>query len=493
MTDLALWWIRRDLRLRDNPALAVALEGGRAVLPVFVLDERLLRRPAPARQAFLFEGLRRLESDLRARGGQLVVRRGPPEEALAGLMAESGATAVYALEDASPYAIQRDARVAARLPLHLLPGITVHPLGLVRKPDGGPYSTYSGFRRAWLALPFPSGDAPAGLSHFPTLPAFACEPIPQVEAGKRALDTFPPGEEEAQRRLERFCDTAIYAYHEDRNRLDLEGTSGLSPYLRFGMLSARQSARGARLAMERRGTDDARRGPQAWLDELIWREFYLQILLRFPEVLKGAFQARFTRLPWRDDPQGLRAWQEGLTGYPAVDAGMRQLQASGWMHNRARMLVASFLAKDLLIDWREGEAWFMRCLVDGDPAANNGGWQWAAGTGSDAAPYFRIFNPVLQGEKFDPLGDYVRRWVPELVRVPRAFVQRPWEMPEEEQRRAGCRIGRDYPAPIVDHGLARQRALAAYRSTTGVKDPDANGTRTSAGDTDQSFIQGNTF
>jgi deoxyribodipyrimidine photo-lyase len=199
------------------------------------------------------------------------------------------------------------------------------------------------------------------------------------------------------------------------------------------------------------------------LNELIWREFYQSILCHFPAVLETAFKPALRNIPWRDASEDLQAWQSGLSGYPVVDAAMRQLNTTGWMHNRARMIVASFLTKDLLIDWRLGERYFMQRLLDGDPAANNGGWQWAAGTGTDAAPYFRVFNPILQGKKFDPQGVYVRRWVPELAAVPGAFIHIPWEMPAEVQRQVRCRIGKDYPAPVVDHAFARQRALAAYR------------------------------
>jgi deoxyribodipyrimidine photo-lyase len=206
----------------------------------------------------------------------------------------------------------------------------------------------------------------------------------------------------------------------------------------------------------------ARRGADVWLSELVWREFYLHVLWHFPRVLRLAFDRRLRHVPWREAPADLRAWQAGHTGYPVVDAAMRQLAATGWMHNRARMIVASFLTKDLLIDWRHGEAWFMRHLVDGDPAANNGGWQWTAGTGTDAAPYFRIFNPILQARRFDPDGAYVRRWVPELAQVPAPAIHAPWELTPLDQQAMGCRVGRDYPGPMVEHGAARVRALATY-------------------------------
>jgi deoxyribodipyrimidine photo-lyase len=272
---------------------------------------------------------------------------------------------------------------------------------------------------------------------------------------------FPPGEAEAQRRLAAFVtgpDASIYRYSVDRNRLDLDGTSQLSPYLRLGMLSTRQVVVAALNAMAAAPTSEAEKGAETWLNELIWREFYAAILYHFPHVRQRSFRPQYDAIPWRNDREEFAAWCEGKTGYPVVDAAMRQLLATGWMHNRARMITASFLVKDLLIDWRWGEKWFMQHLVDGDPAANNGGWQWTAGTGTDAAPYFRIFNPVLQSKKFDPHGDYIRRWVPELRNLNEKDIHAPWESAADVPR---------YPAPIVDHKFARERTLDAYKLAKG--------------------------
>jgi len=461
----AVWWLRRDLRLTDNQALSAALAHADEVIPAFILDTTLLSWSyvGPRRLAFLLEGLRNLDSDLRARGSRLVVRRGDAREELALLLAESGADAIFAEEDFSPYARRRDARVAETLPLQLAGGLSVHPPGAVLKPDGTPYTVFTPFSRTWKALPLPQADAilpaphqiptPTGLRS-QTTPTEPAPPVP-----------FAPGEAEARRRLAAFADggdSPIYHYANARNQLDVAGTSALSPYLRFGMLSGREAVVAAVAAIEAALNPQAYQGAETWLNELIWREFYMAILFHFPEVRAHSFRQAYDRIRWENDENAFLAWCEGRTGYPVVDAAMRQLAQTGWMHNRARMITASFLVKDLLIDWRWGERWFMQQLIDGDPAANNGGWQWTAGTGTDAAPYFRIFNPVLQGQKFDPQGAYVRRWVAELARVSNKFIHAPWKMSPEAQRGTGCVVGQDYPEPIVDHKWARERTLAAF-------------------------------
>ncbi len=492
-----IWWIRRDLRLADNPALTTALTRADQVIPLFILDPHLIEAPTTGakRLAFLFDGLRALDADLRRRGSYLVWRAGRPADVLANLRATTGAHQIVAQADVSPYARQRDAEVAQQLPLELTPGITVFPSDAVRKADGAPYTVFTPFSRAWKALPSNLTLLPAP-AVIPTPPDLENEPLPITPALPASVP-FAAGEGEAQRRLQQFAgdgSTAvrqdfgvsaqsnahrtgpelveglaevlaapIARYHEQRDRTDLEGTSQLSPYLRFGMISARQAAAAAYQILNTARTDASRRGAEVWLNELIWREFYASILYHFPTVLREAFRPELRAIPWDNNPAFFAAWCEGRTGYPIVDAAMRQLVQNGWMHNRARMIVASFLVKDLLIDWRWGERFFMQHLVDGDPASNNGGWQWTAGVGTDAAPYFRVFNPVLQGEKFDPNGDFVRRWLPELARVPARFIHKPWEMTPLEQRQAGCVLGQDYPAPLVDHGAAREQALAAYQ------------------------------
>ncbi len=463
-SPLVLWWVRRDLRLADNPALSAALAHAPHVVPVFILDPALLDAPGPSlaakRQAFLFGGLRHLEDDLRAIGSELMVRRGQPVAVLAQLLVETGAQAIYAAEDFSPYARRRDALVARHLPLKLAGGVTLHHPREVVKADGSPHTTFAAFSRAWQALARPGErellPAPTRLYH---PGAYASYPLPQPTTPSH----FLPGETPARAALLSFIDEWVFAYADGRNRLDGDSTSALSPYLRFGMISAREVVVAALRAIQSAPHAQARRSAEAWLNELIWREYYCAILYHFPDVRRRAFQPRLRNIEWQNDQHAFQVWCAGRTGFPVVDAAMRQLAETGWMHNRARMITASFLVKDLLIDWRWGEQWFMRHLVDGDPAANNGGWQWVAGVGAGAAAYFRVFNPVAQARKCDPSGDYARAWIPELRRVPDAYIHEPWTMPIDIQRQARCLIGQDYPAPIVDHAVARQQALAAYR------------------------------
>jgi deoxyribodipyrimidine photo-lyase len=463
----ALWWIRRDLRLEDNQALAQALKEAERVIPVFILDPSLLSssNASPQRIQFLFEGLFRLDESLRERKNQLVIREGKPSEVLARLVQESSAEAIFAEEDYSPYARQRDNDVKRNLPLLLTGSPVVRSPWGVLKPDATPYTVFTPYSRAWKAFGSP-GWLPAP-GHIPGIAHLKSLPIPTDQTNFPGSMFFPAGEKEAQSRLAKFLggeEAPIYDYDEKRNLLAEAGTSGLSPYFRFGMLSARRAATAVYRRMQETSDPAKRKSAETWLNELIWREFYVQILYHFPHAHQESFREPFRNIPWQNDPADFEAWCMGHTGVPVVDAAMRQLLQMGWMHNRARMIAASYLTKDLLIDWRWGERWFMQHLVDGDPAANNGGWQWTAGTGTDAAPYFRIFNPVTQGLKFDPQARYVHQWLPELRGVPPEYAHQPWKMPTDVQRKVGVILGKTYPFPRIDHALARERALQAYAS-----------------------------
>lgn len=458
-----IWWIRRDLRLDENHALHEAVTHSSHLIPLFILDPAILSHPAEYRKAFLFDGLHKLDDHLKAHGSKLTVISGEPLSVLKNVVAITGADEIYAEADYSPYSRKRDQAIAAKLPLWVVHGLTVFPPGLIQKHSGCPYTIFNHFSRAWKAMPLPSPCCKPEDFRLPPLPENLPEStvIPVLSRNDLIL---PAGEEEAHKRLHKFIDGPVYDYQQQRNILSADGTSMLSPYMRFGMISSRSVAQSALKAIENAPDEISRQNAQAWLDELVWREFYISILHFFPEVLKTSFRKDLRLIQWRTAPDDLAAWKAGSTGYPVVDAGMRQLKQTGWMHNRARMITASFLVKDLLINWQEGEAWFMQNLLDGDPAANNGGWQWTAGVGTDAAPYFRIFNPVLQSQKFDHDGSYIRRWVPELNDVPAEFIHQPWLMPAEVQQLAGCIIGKDYPAPIVDHRFIKGRTISAYRT-----------------------------
>ncbi len=471
-------WFRRDLRLGDNAALAAAADAsGGAVIPLFILDERILfgRFASPGRADWLLAQLRALDASLRARGSRLIVRRGEPLAALLAVARESGAAGVYWNRDYTPYAISRDraakaALRAAGLAAHSFKDAVIFELDEILSDAGRPYTVYTPYARRWRQRLAAEGCTPhASPQLVPCAVWPASLPIPTLEElGLRHDLALPPaGEAAALERLHAFVDLrrelGIAGYAEQRERPGVDGTSRLSPYLRLGALGVRTALQAAlALEMEPTLSPVAHDSIGRWIGELAWRDFYVQVLYHFPHVMQGAFKREYDALAWENDEALFQAWQTGRTGYPIVDAAMRQLRQEGWMHNRARMIVASFLTKDLLVDWRWGERHFMQLLLDGDPAANNGGWQWAAGTGTDAQPYFRIFNPVSQGEKFDPEGAYVRRYVPELAGVPARFIHTPHLLPSAEQLRAGVELGRDYPRPIVEHKARRALALELY-------------------------------
>jgi deoxyribodipyrimidine photo-lyase len=480
MPTTALLWYRRDLRVADHPALTFAVREFDRVVPVFVFDDALLRGrfASTPRTAFMLGCLRSLDEALRERGSALVVRRGRPEEELVALAEEAGAQAVLWTSDVAPYARARDMRVTRAL----------RDAGVLARPQGGayvvdvsrprtqagkPFTVFSPFHRHWLELERRTVHrAPSELPALPgtvregRLPALedlgldhASRPRPGAVAAwgdALAVPFCEPGEPAARAALRRWLDGLIDAYADTHDLLAAGGTSGLSPYLRWGCVSAAECEQRA----ARRGGE----GSRAWIRQLCWREFYAHVLLTHPDNARLEFQPRYRELAWVDDDQALDAWRAGRTGYPLVDAGMRQLARTGWMHNRARLVTGSFLTKDLHLDWRLGEAHFEALLLDGEPAQNNGNWQWVTSVGVDPAPYFRrIFNPMLQQRRFDPEGAYVRRWVPELRDVLDDRLVEPWTMSEEEQAAANCVIGRDYPAPIVEHAHERRRAVERYQ------------------------------
>ncbi len=462
MPTTAIVWFRRDLRVHDHPALVASIEAADVVIPVFVIDDGLLdgRWPSANRRWFMRESLVALSEALARRGAALRILRGRPEQVVPAFAVEAGASDVFATRDAAPYGRRRDRDVAGRLGadgirFHARRGLYVHEPDEVLTRDARPFTVFGPFRRAWGArdrrpvlaapdrIPGPAGSRP--------------DEIPDLGPASADPALIPaPGEPAARARLDAWVRDGVVAYSELRNRMDLDGTSRLSQDIRWGLLSPLEIADRAEGAGE---------GPRAFLAELAWREFYAHVLWHQPRVRQEPFRAAFADLPYRDDPRAFDAWREGRTGYPVVDAAMRQLRATGWVHNRARMVAASFLAKHLLLDWRLGEKEFMRHLTDGDVASNNGGWQWTASTGTDPQPYFRVFNPILQGRRFDPDGSYVRRWVPELAGIDGEAIHHPWTLDGDVQAAVGVRIGVDYPAPIVDHAEARARALAIYGAT----------------------------
>ncbi len=473
-----LVWFRQDLRLSDNPALSAAAARGAPVVPVYLLDEETPGAWAigGAGRWWLHQSLVRLSTDLAAKGAPLLLRRGKAETAIPALAEEIGAACVVWNRCYEPWAVPRDTAIKQRLKGAGLE-VASFAASLLQEPwtvatgAGKPYSVYTPFWRAIrdrpVPTPLPTPQALSGLAGATAAGGPAGERLedwgllprrPDWAGGLR--ETWTPGEAGAQGRLGAFLQHHLAGYAEARNRPDQAGTSGLSPHLHWGELSPRQVWHATLHRLDAEGTGAT--GAWAFLGELGWRDFSYHLLYHWPELMDASWKANFRDFPWRDDPTGYRAWCRGQTGYPIVDAGMRQLYAIGWMHNRVRMIVGSFLVKDLLIHWREGERWFWDTLVDADAASNAASWQWVAGCGADAAPYFRIFNPVTQGEKFDPKGAYVRKWVPEVAGLPDKYLHKPWEAPSAVLADAGVRLGETYPEPLVDHKKARQAALAAF-------------------------------
>jgi deoxyribodipyrimidine photo-lyase len=468
-------WFRRDLRLQDQPALTAACADCDDVIPFFIFDDPLLdsRQFGSPCVTFMLSCLTEIAGALAARGLALQWRLGNPIEEVIRFVTDVKADAIYWNRDYEPAAIDRDREIQQALMTH---GVAVHTFKdhvvfeaeEIRGSTGAPLQRYSAYRARWWAK-WRTATPPLLLS--PARRRGQCAgaspsqtALPTVEdLGYQTVPlSIKPGEKEAQRRLRWFLDGPVHTYAEGRNLPAIDGTSKLSPHFRFGTLSVRTAVHTA-LGTLAAGSLPSRRDVLTWVDELIWREFFQQILSAFPQAAAGPFRSK-DGLP-RPRPAGAEwnrlyaAWCEGQTGYPLVDAGMRQLNQAGWMHNRVRMVVASFLIKDLRIDWQSGERYFMQRLIDADLAANNGNWQWASSTGTDSMPGYRIFNPMLQSRKFDHEGVYIRQYVPELAAVPTDRIHAPHLMTHEEQALAECRIGIDYPSPIVDHRQAREEYL----------------------------------
>ncbi|OHX13151.1 cryptochrome/photolyase family protein [Chromobacterium sphagni] len=463
----ALVWLRRDLRLEDHAALYHALKSSRAALPVFIFDRAILDGlPRDDRRVdFIWQSVAALKAELQALGGDLLVRHGLPAEEIPRLAVELGAQAVFCNHDYEPAARARDAEVERRLARQGVAMFSFKDQVVFERDEvltgaGKPFGVFTPYKNAWLKklTPFYLQAYPVRRYLRSLMPRTA-EPMPPLtDIGFRAsdLDSLPvqPGSAGAEALFADFAGR-IDHYQAARDFPAVKGVSYLSAHLRFGTISIRQLAAYA--------WHEGSAGAMCWLGELIWRDFYQQVLWHRPEVAEHAFKPEYDALPFPNNPEWFAAWREGRTGYPLVDAAMRQLNRSGYMHNRLRMVAASFLVKDLLIDWRWGEKYFAEKLLDFDLAANNGGWQWAASTGCDAQPYFRIFNPVSQSEKFDAAGRFIRRYVPELSRLPDKLIHAPWQAKAEQLAAAGIQLGRDYPHPIVDHAVQRLLALALFK------------------------------
>ncbi|GGD03321.1 cryptochrome/photolyase family protein [Aquisalinus flavus] len=475
-TSPVLFWFRQDLRLDDNPALRAAIDTGQPVVPVFVLDDVTPGDMAygSASRWWLHKSLDSLGEQLKSAGSTLVLRRGDAKEIIPKLVQEIGASQVFWNRRYAKWQVEADKALKKSLEddeirVTSCNGRLLYEPWDIETKSGGPYRVFTPF---WKALKSQGNvrdtvtairkiDGPSRYPATDTLSDWALLPT-KPNWAKGFEEVWEPGEKGAMSALRNFLDGPVDSYKDDRNRPDRNGTSRLSPHLHFGEISPVQIWHLVRNKISAGEVPDSQ--GDVFLSEIAWREFSYSLIYFNPEMHKKELMEKFRDFPWEHSEKKLEAWKKGQTGYPIVDAGMRQLWREGWMHNRIRMVVGSFLVKHLLLDWRDGMMWFWDTLVDADEANNTASWQWIAGCGADAAPYFRIFNPMTQGERFDPDGDYVRKYVEELRDLPAKHIHTPWDAPKDVLKKAGVELGRTYPEPMVDHKQARQNALDAYQS-----------------------------
>lgn len=461
-------WLKRDLRIDDNPCLLRAAESGAPVVPVFIWapHEEAPWEPGAASRWWLHHSLLAFEKQLNSLGLRLILRKGNSFDVLQEMITATSAQAVFCNASLEPATRRRDQALADKLsvPLRIFPGnLLTDPVRILSK-TGNPYQVFTPYWTSWSAgeVVREPVDAPSHMVPVKKWPRSEAiedlDLLPHLNWAGGIEAAWKPGEDSAQKQLDYFVDEIVSGYDTSRDILGEDGVSQLSPYLHFGEISVRRVWHTVRASRKRNATND---GALAFLKELGWREFAHYCLCHFPTIAEQPMRKEFARFPWRTDTHSLRLWQKGRTGFPLIDAAMRQLWTTGWMHNRARMAVASFLCKDLMISWQDGARWFWDTLVDADLANNTLGWQWSAGCGPDAAPYFRIFNPVLQSKRFDPRGKYIRRWVPELAGLDDRSIHDPAHAPPLVRQAAGVELGETYPHPIVEHDQARRRALAA--------------------------------
>jgi deoxyribodipyrimidine photo-lyase len=467
MKHTIIVWFRQDLRVQDNPALHAALSRGDRIIPLYIHDDNVKWRPGAASRWWLHHSLTALADKLKQLGSRLILRNGDAAGVLQQVIHETGADAVYCNRVYEPALLGRDRQLHRELKNS---GVTfnVYQGNLLREPDtilnqsGLPYKVFTPFYKSYLREGWDNqvystpGQLPGIATRLKSDKIDELNLLPTIKWDSGFHDHWQPGEAGAWKQLRRFLRNDLDNYHEARDVPSRQGTSCLSPHLHFGEISVR-----AVLAeLERQ---DLRREGEGFIRELIWRDFAHSVMFHFPHTTDKPFDGRFNNFKWKQSKKLMQAWQQGLTGYPIVDAGMRELWHTGFMHNRVRMIVASFLTKNGMLHWKKGAGWFWDTLVDADLAANSMNWQWVAGCGVDAAPYFRIFNPVTQSQRFDKQGLYICQWVPELARLPNKYIHEPWKAPDEVQQQAGCVTGRDYPAPVLDLKVTREAALAAYK------------------------------